>query len=196
MKNSFVPLHKRLKNDGDIVAALKRDLKIDNVNAVPRVVKVIVNVGLNQKKYSAKDIQQYISDTLAIITGQRPSVRRSRLSISNFNIRQKLIVGMAVTLRGKRMYDFLDRVIHYALPRIRDFRGLNTKLDGRGNYAIGIIDHTIFPEVPPPDVNKIFGMQIQITTSARTDERGLKLLQLMGVPFRKPSKSASSVEKK
>lgn len=196
MKNSFIPLAKRLSPSGDVTLALKRDLKVENVNALPKITKVIVNVGLNQKKYSAKDIQQYISDALATITSQRPSVRRSRLSISNFNIRQKLIVGMAVTLRGKRMYNFLDRVIHYALPRIRDFRGLTPKLDGQGNYAIGIIDHTIFPEVPPPDVNKIFGMQIQITTNARTDARGLALLKLIGVPFRRPSKTASGVEKK
>ena len=188
----FLPLQKRLKTD--IAEALKKELKITNVNALPKITKVIVNVGLSQKKYSAKDIQQYISEALAIITGQKPAVRRSRKSISDFNIRENMIVAMMVTLRGKHMYAFLDRLIHYALPRIRDFRGLSPKLDGRGNYAIGIVDQSIFPELPPPEANKIFGMQIQITTNAGTDERGLALLKQIGVPFRKPAKAAAKAE--
>jgi large subunit ribosomal protein L5 len=194
----FKPLQQRLKTD--IAEALKKDLGITNVNALPKLTKVIVNVGLSQKKYSAKDIQAFIAETLATITGQKPSVRRSRMSISNFNIRENMIVGMAVTLRGKNMYNFLDRLLHYALPRIRDFRGLPTKLDGHGNYAIGITDQSIFPELPAPEANKIFGMQIQITTNAGTDERGMALLKQMGVPFRKPTKTAAkadaAVEKK
>jgi large subunit ribosomal protein L5 len=102
-----------------------------------------------------------------------------------------MVVGMMVTLRGKKMYNFLDRLLHYSLPRIRDFRGLNTKLDGRGSYSIGLIDQSIFPELPPPEANKIFGMQIQITTDAGTDERGMALLKQIGMPFKKPTKKSS-----
>lgn len=182
----YVPLQKRLQTT--IAEALKKELNVKNVQALPKIKKVILNVGLSQKKYSAKDIQQFIAESLATISGQKPSVRKSRMSISNFNIRENMIVGMMVTLRGKNMYNFLDRLVHYALPRIRDFRGVPAKLDGRGNYAIGIVDQSIFPELPAPEANKIFGMQIQITTDAGTDERGMALLKQIGIPFRKPGK--------
>ncbi len=180
---TYTPLQKRLNTT--IAEALKKELKVTNVNALPRLKKVIVNVGLSQKKYSAKDIQAFIADSLATITGQRPAPRKSRKSISDFNIRENMIVGMVVTLRGKRMYEFLDRLIGYILPRIRDFRGLQAKLDGHGNYAIGIVDQSIFPELPAPEANKIFGMQIQITTDAGTDARGLALLKQIGMPFKR-----------
>lgn len=179
----FVPLHQRLKTD--IPSVLQRELAIKNINAVPRPTKVIVNVGLSQGKYSSKELQQFIAETLATITGQKPTIRTSRLSISNFNIREGMVVGMCVTLRGKSMTRFLDRLIHTALPRIRDFRGLSTKLDGRGNYAIGLTDQSVFPELPAPEANKIFGLQIQITTNAKTDERGMALLRAIGIPFRR-----------
>jgi large subunit ribosomal protein L5 len=190
---AFTSLEKRLKTE--IAQALMRELGEKNVNALPRISKVIVNVGLNQKKYSSKDIQQFILESVATITGQRPSIRKSRKSISNFNIRQNMVVGIRVTLRGKRMYNFLDRLIQYALPRIRDFRGLTPKLDGQGNYAIGIVDQSIFPELPAPEANKIFGMQIQITTTAKNDVRGTALLKQIGLPFRRPAKKAN-VDKK
>jgi len=182
----YVPLQKRLSSD--IADSLKKSLGITNVMALPRISKVIVNVGLNQKKYGSKDIQQYIGETLATITGQRPALRKGKKSISNFNIREGMPLGLIVTLRGKRMYDFLDRLLHIALPRIRDFRGLNANFDGQGNYSIGIIDQSIFPEVPAPDANKIFGMQIQITTTAGNDERGRALITQMGMPFKKSAK--------
>lgn len=188
---AFIPLQKRLKTS--IAKALQKELHETNVHALPRITKVIVNVGLSQSKYSSKDIQQFIAEQLAMITGQKPAVRKSRMSISNFNIRENMIVGMVVTLRGKNMYRFLDRLISYALPRIRDFRGLKTQLDGRGNYAIGIVDQSIFPELPPPEANKIFGMQIQITTNAGTDERGIALLKQIGIPFRRPAKKTGDV---
>jgi large subunit ribosomal protein L5 len=181
--NTFIPLQERLKTT--IPAALKTELSVKNIHQVPRITKVMVNVGLSQKKYSSKEMHQFIAESLTTITGQKPSPRKSRLSISNFNIREDMVVGMCVTLRGKKMYDFLDRLLSYVFPRIRDFRGLQTKLDGRGNYAIGITDQSIFPELPAPDANKIFGMQIQITTDAKTDERGLALLQQVGVPFKR-----------
>jgi large subunit ribosomal protein L5 len=183
---TFVPLQKRLKTD--IAEALKRDLKETNVHALPRITKVILNVGLNQKKYGSKDIQQYIIETLATIGGQKPSIRKARMSISNFNIRENMVVGVRMTLRGKHMYWFLDRLIGFALPRIRDFRGIPAKLDGRGNLAIGIVDQSIFPEIPAPEANKIFGLQVQITTTAGTDERGFALFRQIGVPFRRPTK--------
>lgn len=193
--SKHIPLQQRLKTT--IADALKRELSVTNVNALPRITKVIVNVGLSQKKYSSKEIQQFIAETIATITGQKPSIRKSRLSISNFNIRENMVVGMCVTLRGKSMYTFLDRLVSYVLPRIRDFRGLPTKLDGRGSYSIGIIDQSIFPELPAPEANKIFGMQIQITTNAGTDERGMALLKQIGMPFKRPApKKAGEVEKK
>lgn len=187
----YIPLKQRLATD--IAASLKKELKVTNVHALPRISKVTVNVGLNQAKYSAKDMQQFIAETIATITGQKPAIRKAKKSISNFNVRENMVVGMMATLRGKTMYNFLDRLIHYVLPRIRDFRGLPTKLDGHGNYAIGINDQSIFPELPAPEANKIFGMQIQITTTAGTDERGLALLQHIGIPFRRPAKGAGSI---
>ncbi len=185
----FIPLKQRLKSE--ISEALKKELHVKNIHALPRITKVIVNVGLSQKKYSSKEMHQFIAESLATITGQKPSIRKSRMSISNFNIRENMVVGMCVTLRGKSMYNFLDRLLSYALPRIRDFRGVPTKLDGRGNFAIGIVDQSIFPELPAPDANKIFGMQVQITTNAGTDERGLALLKHVGVPFRRPAPKKS-----
>lgn len=186
---AYVPLQKRLQTD--IAKALKEELGVTNVHALPRIKKVIINVGLSTKKYGSKDIQQFIMESLTTIAHQKPSIRKSRMSISNFNIRENMVVGMMVTLRGKQMYNFLDRLIHYVLPRIRDFRGLNAKLDGRGSYSIGLTDQSIFPELPPPDANKIFGMQIQITTDAGTDERGMALLKQIGLPFKKPAKKTS-----
>lgn len=191
----FVPLQQRLKTD--IAENLKEELKEKNAHALPRITKMIVNIGLSQKKYSTKDIQQFIAESLATITGQIPAVRRARKSISDFGIRENMIVGMMVTLRGKRMYHFLDRLICYALPRIRDFRGLQPKLDGHGNFAIGIADQSIFPELPAPEANKIFGMQVQITTDARSDARGLALLKQIGMPFRRPvAAKKANIEKK
>jgi large subunit ribosomal protein L5 len=188
---AYATLHDRLR--GPILKALQDELKVKNVHAVPRITKVIVNVGINKSKMDSKELHEYIVDILKKITGQKPVMRATRKAISNFKTREGLIVGAMVTLRGKRMEEFLDRLISYVLPRIRDFRGLPTKLDGRGNYAIGLKDHTIFPEVPPADAQKIFGMQIQITTTAGTDERGKALMKQIGMPFtpdRKPSKTA------
>ncbi len=191
---TFIPLQKRLQTT--IADSLKKELGVGNVHALPRITKVIVNTGLSQKKYSAKDVQQFILESLATVTGQRPAIRRAKKSISDFNIRENMIVAMMVTLRGKKMYYFLDRLINYALPRIRDFRGYPMKLDGHGNFSLGIIDQSIFPELPPPEANKIFGMQIQITTNAGTDERGLALLKHIGIPFRKVAPRKTDVEKK
>ncbi|MDO8648609.1 MAG: 50S ribosomal protein L5 [Candidatus Peregrinibacteria bacterium] len=178
---AYVPLHDRLR--GPIRDALKKELKIENIHALPRVAKVIVNVGINKMKMDSKELQEYIVETLKQITGQKPVLRKTRKAISNFKTRKGLVVGVMVTLRGRKMEEFLDRLLSVVLPRIRDFRGLPTKLDGQGNYAIGLKDHTIFPEVPAIEAGRIFGMQIQITTTAKDDRKGRALLKELGVPF-------------
>lgn len=183
-------LHDRLR--GPIAEALKKELGLKNVHALPKLSKVIVNVGINRSKMEGKDVQEMIADGLKKITGQKPIFRPSRKAISNFKIREGLIVGAMVTLRGKRMEAFVDRLVSYVLPRIRDFRGLPTKLDGHGNYAIGLTDHSIFPEIPSTDVTKTFGMQIQITTTAGNDAAGKALLKQIGMPFRPDRKSAEA----
>ncbi|PIP65679.1 50S ribosomal protein L5 [Candidatus Peregrinibacteria bacterium CG10_big_fil_rev_8_21_14_0_10_49_16] len=186
-------LHNRLR--GPIATALKKELKIDNVHALPKLQKVVVNVGINKTKMDGKEMYEYIEDSLSRITGQKPKYCLSRKAISNFKIRQGAVVGAMVTLRGHRMEEFVDRLISYALPRIRDFRGLPDKLDGRGNYAIGILDHSIFPEIPPPDTLKVFGLQVQFCINARNDNEAKALLKAIGVPFRpKKPESASHHE--
>ncbi|MDD4286947.1 MAG: 50S ribosomal protein L5 [Candidatus Peribacteraceae bacterium] len=190
----YESLHDRLR--GPVAEALKKDLKVTNVHALPRIEKVTVNVGINREKMDTKESHEFVAQCLAKITGQKAVHTRSRKAISNFKIREGLVVGAIVTLHGRRMEEFLDRFLSYVLPRIRDFRGVTTKLDGHGNYAIGLKDHSIFPEVPPVDAGKIFGVQVQITTNAKTDAPARALLKYMGVPFRaervtKKSSSAS-----
>lgn len=187
---AYASLHDRLR--GPIAKALKEDLKRENVNALPRLEKIVVNVGINRSKMDSKEMQEYIAQCLTKIAGQKPVFTRARKAISNFKIRQNLIVGAVVTLHGRRMEEFLDRLVSFVLPRIRDFRGVSPKLDGHGNYAIGIRDHSIFPEVPAPEAGKIFGMQIQITTTARNDDEGRALLKHIGIPFKISEKSKRS----
>lgn len=184
----YSSLHDRLR--GPITKALQDELKVGNIHALPRLQKVIVNVGINKTKMDSKEMHEYVADILKRITGQKPIYRTARIAISNFKTREGGVVGAMVTLRGKRMEEFIDRLVSYVLPRIRDFRGLPTKLDGRGNYAIGLRDHTIFPEVPTADAAKIFGMQIQITTTAGRDDYGRALLKQIGMPFQ-PARTPS-----
>src|SRR3989338_636212 len=193
---TYSSLHDRLR--GPIAKALKEELKIDNVHALQRLEKIIVNVGINRAKMEGKEMQEYIGESLALITGQKPVFRVSRMAISNFKIRKGLVVGAMVTLRGRKMEEFLDRLVSYVLPRIRDFRGLPIKLDGHGNYAIGLKDHTIFPEVPAVEAGKIFGMQIQLTTTAKDDAAARALLKEIGMPCapERAKKPGSSVESK
>jgi len=179
---SYLSLHDRLR--GPIREALKKELGISNLHALPRLQKIVVNVGINKTKMDSKEMHEYIGNCLAKITGQKPVFTRTRKAISNFKTREGLVVGACVTLRGHSMEHFLDRLVSYTLPRIRDFRGLPGKLDGRGNYAIGLVDHSIFAEVPPPDAKQIFGMQIQITIAAKNDTEGRALLKQIGMPFR------------
>jgi len=189
---AYATLHDRLK--GPAVKALQDELNIKNVHALPRIEKVVVNVGINKAKHDSKEMRAYIDESLGIITGQKPVFTKSKKAISNFKIRENMIVGAMVTLRGRKAEEFLDRLFSYALPRVRDFRGLNLKLDGQGNYAIGLTDHSIFPELPPVDASKIFGMQIQITTTAQNDEEGRALLKQIGVPFR-PTKDEAALKR-
>lgn len=187
---SYDTLHHRLR--GPIAKALQQELGIDNIHALPRLEKVVVNVGINRSKMEGKEMLEYIDSCLKLITGQKPVFRKSKKAISNFKIRKGLTVGAVVTLRGHHMEEFVDRLVSYVLPRIRDFRGLPTKLDGHGNYAIGLRDQTVFPEVPPSDFAQSFGLQIQLTLSAKNDEEGRALLRHIGVPFKPEKKTSSS----
>lgn len=187
---SYVTLHDRLR--GPVRKALKEELKIDNVHALPKLQKVIVNVGINRTKMEGKEMLEYVQECLKLITGQKPVLRTSRMAISNFKIREGQIVGAMVTLRGRKMEEFVDRLVSYVLPRIRDFRGLPSKLDGHGNYAIGLKDQTVFPEIPNADLQKGFGLQIQLTTTAKTDEEAKALLKQIGMPLRADKKSDNS----
>ena len=172
-----------------IAPELKSKLQIGNVHAVPRVTKVVINMGVGEGSKEHKFIDAAVAD-LSAITGQQPVVTRARKSIANFKIRAGMPVGTRVTLRGQRMYEFMDRLINVALPRIRDFRGTSLKsFDGRGNYSMGIKEQIIFPELDYGQIERIRGFQVTIATSARTDTEAARLLALMGMPFANPTSS-------
>lgn len=170
----------------EIAPQLKKDLNLKNVHAVPRFSKIVVNAGLgNFYTSGTKDFSEFI-DNFKLITGQKPVITKSKKSISNFKIREGMPNGLTVTLRGERMYDFLDKLVNVVAPRIRDFRGFSRKsFDGHGNYSAGISEHMVFPEINPDDIVKIHGIQVCITTSAENDESGYKLLESIGFPFKK-----------
>lgn len=189
---AYATLHDRLR--GPIAKALSKELGIKNIHALPQIEKVTVNVGINKSKMDSKETHKYIEEMLMKITGQKPVFTKTRKAISNFKTREGMVVGCRVTLRGRKMEEFLDRLISYGIPRIRDFRGLPAKLDGQGNYSIGIKDHSIFPEVPPPEAKQIFSLQVVITTTAENDEQGSALLKEMGMPFRKEAKEAKDTK--
>jgi large subunit ribosomal protein L5 len=168
----------------DVVPALRREFGYRNVMAVPRLTKIVVNMGIGEATQNAK-IVDAASDDLARITGQKPAVTRARKSIAAFKVRQGMPIGVMVTLRGERMYEFLDRLIAIALPRVRDFKGVSPKgFDGRGNYTLGLRDQLIFPEIDYLKVDKTRGMNVSVVTTAKTDQEARRLLQLLGVPFR------------
>ena len=163
---------------------LLKDLSLSNIHEVPKVLKITVNRGLGEAAQNAKSLEASITE-LATITGQKVVVTRAKKAIAGFKIRQGMPIGCAVTLRGERMYAFLERLINLALPRIRDFRGVSPKsFDGRGNYTLGVRAQLIFPEISFDKIDAIRGMDITIVTSARTDEEGQSLLREMGMPFR------------
>lgn len=177
----------RLKEryEQDIVPALMKEFNFSNVMRVPRVKKVVVNIGLGEAITNAKALESAEKD-LATISGQHPVVTRSKRSIAAFKLRTGMPIGMMVTLRDRRMYEFLDRLVSVVLPRIRDFRGVSrTSFDGRGNYSLGFKDQLMFPEIDYDKVEKPRGFQITIVTTARSDEEGRRLLELMGMPFAK-----------
>lgn len=173
------------KYNEEVRAALMQQFGYSSIMAVPRIEKIVVNEGLGSSKDDSKAIDK-ASKELALITLQKPIVTKAKKSISNFKLRQGMPVGIKVTLRGERMYVFLEKLINIGLPRIRDFRGVNPNaFDGRGNYNLGIKEQMIFPEITYDMVDKTRGMDITIVTSAKTDEEARALLQAMGLPFRK-----------
>ena len=168
----------------EVVPALRKEFGYRNVMAVPRVEKVVVNMGLGEATQNVKIVDTG-ADELGRITGQKPVVRRAKKSIAQFKVRKGMPIGAMVTLRGERMYEFLDRLITIALPRVRDFRGVSARgFDGRGNYTLGLRDQLIFPEIDYMKVDKARGMNVSVVTTARTDEEARRLLQLLGMPFR------------
>jgi large subunit ribosomal protein L5 len=168
----------------DVVPALKKEYGYKNVMAIPKIQKVVVNMGLGEATQNAKIVDTG-ADELARVTGQKPVITRAKKSIAQFKVRKGMPIGTMVTLRGERMWEFLDRLIAVALPRVRDFRGVSAKgFDGRGNYTLGLKDQLMFPEIDYMKVDKARGMNISVVTTARTDEESRKLLQLLGMPFR------------
>jgi large subunit ribosomal protein L5 len=168
----------------EVIPALRKEFGYRNVMAVPKLTKVVVNMGLGEATQNAK-IVDVGADELAKVTGQKAAVRRAKKSIAQFKVRAGMPIGAMVTLRGDRMYDFLDRLISISLPRVRDFRGVSSRgFDGRGNFTLGLRDQLIFTEIDYLKVDKARGMNICVVTTAKSDEEARKLLQLMGMPFR------------
>jgi large subunit ribosomal protein L5 len=180
--DTYVP---RLKEqyESEIRPQLKDDLGLSSIMQVPRIEKITLNMGVGEAKTDAKQLDAAIEE-LTIIAGQRPQVRKARKSVAQFKIREGMPIGAKVTLRGARMYEFLDRLVSIALPRIRDFRGLNPRsFDGRGNYSLGVREQIIFPEIDYDAIQQVRGLDVTITTSAETDEQARALLQALGLPF-------------
>ncbi len=168
----------------EIVPALQKEFGFRNVMEVPRLEKIVINMGVGEAIQNPKLLEAAMND-LALITGQKPRLNRARLSVASFKLREGMPIGCKVTLRGERMYEFLDRLINLALPRIRDFRGVPTRgFDGRGNYTLGIREHVIFPEIDYDKIMQVFGMDITFVTTARTDEQARALLRQLKMPFR------------
>ena len=179
-----VPARLKLRYRKEGVPALMKDLGLKNPNQVPRLEKIVVNMGLGEALANNKILESAV-DQLAAITGQKPVVTRARKSIANFKLRQGQAIGCAVTLRGDRMYEFLDRLITVALPRVRDFKGVSPKaFDGKGNYTLGVREQIIFPEINYDQIEKVKGLNISFVTTAKNDEQGLALMRHFGMPFR------------
>lgn len=172
----------------EIAPKLQKDLGIKNTNAIPRLKKVTVNAGLgNFYTSGTKDFSEFVANITAM-TGQKPIVTKAKKAISNFKIREEMPNGVMVTLRGARMYDFIEKLVNVVFPRIRDFRGIPDKsFDGNGNYSVGIKEHICFPEINPDDIAKIHGLQVCVGTTAKNNEEGLALLKALGFPFKKKS---------
>jgi large subunit ribosomal protein L5 len=167
----------------EVVPALMNEFKYANIMEVPRIEKLVVNIGMGEANEDPKLMDGAVAD-LRMITGQQPVITRARKSIATYKLREGRAIGVKVTLRGERMWALYDRLVNVALPRIRDFRGVPSKLDGRGNYTIGLREQLVFPEIQFDKIDKVRGMEITIVTTAKTDEEGRRLLKLMGMPFR------------
>jgi large subunit ribosomal protein L5 len=167
----------------EVVPALQKQFEYGNPMQVPKVAKIVVNIGLGEALSNAKALDAALGD-MTLITGQKPIVTKAKRSIAQFRLRTGMPIGAKVTLRGQRMYDFLERTMRLALPRIRDFRGISrNSFDGRGNFSLGLREQLVYPEIDYDKIDRLRGMEISIVTTAKTDEEGLKLLQLLGMPF-------------
>ncbi len=176
-------MHERYQKE--VAPALFRQFGFKNVMQIPRIEKVVVNIGVGEALDNAKALDAAVGD-LTTITGQRPVTTKARKSIANFKLREGRLIGAKVTLRGDRMWAFLDRLLNIALPRVRDFRGVSANaFDGRGNYTLGLKDQLVFPEIEYDKIDKLRGMEVTIVTSAKTDEQARALLQMLGMPFTK-----------
>jgi len=174
-------MHERYKNE--IVPALRKSFDFKNIMQVPRIDKIVVNIGMGEALDNPKALEAAVSD-LTIITGQKPVTIKARKSIANFKLREGRLIGTKVTLRGERMWSFLDRLVNTALPRVRDFRGISANaFDGRGNYTLGLRDQLIFPEIEYDKIDKLRGMEVTIVTTAKNDDQARALLQMLGMPF-------------
>ncbi len=167
----------------EVVPALMTEFKYNNIMEVPRIEKIVVNIGMGEANEDPKLMDGAVTD-LRQITGQKPVITRAKKSIAGFKLREGRAIGVKVTLRGEKMWALYDRLVNIALPRIRDFRGVPSKLDGRGNYTVGLREQLVFPEIQFDKIDKVRGMEITIVTTAKTDEEGRRLLKLMGMPFR------------
>lgn len=169
----------------EVLPLLQTEFEYGNVMQVPRLHKVVVNIGMGEAIRDNKTLDAAVRD-VSIVTGQHPVVTRAKKSIAGFRLREGMAIGVTVTLRGERMYEFVDRLINIALPRVRDFRGVPDKgFDGRGNYTIGLREQLIFPEIDYDKIDRVRGMEVTVVTSARTDQEARRLLELMGVPFQR-----------
>ena len=173
------------KYQKEVMPALQKEFNYRNPMQVPAVNKVVINIGMGEAIQNAKAMDAAVAD-LAVITGQRPVITRAKRSVATFKLREGMQIGCMVTLRGERMYQFLDKLMNVALPRLRDFQGVSPEaFDGRGNYTLGLREQLVFPEIDYDKIDKVRGMEVSIVTTARTDEEGRRLLGLMGMPFRK-----------
>jgi len=179
-----IPARMRLKYEADIVPTLMRELKIENKMRVPRLTKIVINMGLGEARDNIK-LLEAAAEELTVIAGQKPIMTKARKAISNFKLRENVPIGVMVTLRRERMWEFFDRFVNVALPRVRDFHGISEKsFDGRGNYSLGLREHTIFAELNLDKIEKVKGLTMTFGTTARSDFEGLTLLRTLGMPFR------------
>jgi large subunit ribosomal protein L5 len=175
----------KVRYENEIAPALKKVLNLSNDMDVPRITKVVVNIGVGEALDNAKALDAAVGD-MTQITGQKPVVTKARTSIANFKLREGRAIGVKVTLRGERMWSFLDRLMNIVLPRVRDFRGVSPDgFDGRGNYTLGLREQLVFPEIEYDKIDKLRGLEISIITTARSDDEGRQLLQMLGMPFKK-----------